>query len=395
MTPPENPEPGWAESLYTGAAGVALAHIEYAHTGGGSWDTAHHWARVMVRHPVTAHPDACGLDRGAPAVAFTLHAAGQPTYATALATLDEHIGTLTRQRLHSAHARIDAGHLPALREFDLIRGLTGIGAYLLHRHGGGNLLHNVLSYLVRLTEPLIVNGHTVPGWWTSNGPGDCPSPRWPGGHGNLGIAHGIAGPLALLSIAMRHSLTVPGHADAIGRICDWLDHWHIGTGTQTWWPGTVSLADQRSGRLRQSGPGRPSWCYGIPGLARAQQLAGLALADLRRQHAAEQALAGCLADQRQLAHLTDTSLCHGWAGLLHTTGRVAADATDPERFAVRHLRQLTEQHLREHGIPSRHGLLDGVAGVRLALHTTTVGTTPATGWDACLLLDTGHNRAST
>ena len=242
---PQEPWPGWGQALYTGAAGIALAHIEYAHTGTAGWDTAHRWAAAMLRSPVTAHPDTCALDRGAPAVAFTLHAAARPGYAPTLAILDRHITAATRHRLQWAHQRIDAGRLPALREYDLIRGLTGIGAYLLHRHGGGDPLHqevlkNVLSYLVRLTEPLTIGGEAVPGWWTGNAPDDQPSPRWPGGHGNLGMAHGIAGPLTLLSTAMRQGATVAGQPDAIGRICAWLDQWRTGFGTQAWWPETVS-----------------------------------------------------------------------------------------------------------------------------------------------------------
>jgi len=53
--------PGWGESLFTGAAGIALLHIEYARTGAGDWDTAHQWGTAMIRNPVTAHPDVCGL----------------------------------------------------------------------------------------------------------------------------------------------------------------------------------------------------------------------------------------------------------------------------------------------------------------------------------------------
>lgn len=211
--------------------------------------------------------------------------------------------TPSEVRLRRAHERIDAEQLPVLREYDLIRGLTGIGAYLLHRHHGGELLHSVLFYLVRLTEPRRIDGDTMPGWWTANAPNDQPSPQLPGGHGNLGMAHGIAGPLALLCTALWHGITVVGQVDAIGRICAWLDQWRTGTGRRAWWPETVSATDQRAGTVRQTGPGRPSWCYGTPGRARAQQLAGLALADERRQHHAEQALAGCITDEGQLAQL--------------------------------------------------------------------------------------------
>lgn len=383
--PPSDPRPGWGEALFTGAPGIALLHIERALTGCGSWDVAHKWAAATTRSPVTAHPDSCGLDRGAPAVAFTLRTAGRPGYAAALAVLDEHIATVTRFRLQQAHDRIDARQRPALREYDLIRGLTGVGVYLLRRDGSDGLL-DVLSYLVQLTEPLTVDGEVLPGWWSANAADDRPSPRWPGGHGNLGMAHGIAGPLALLSTAMLRGRTVTGQADAIERICAWLDHCRRGTGPRTWWPETVTVSEHRTGTVQQAGPGRPSWCYGTPGLARAQQLAALALADSPRQRRAEQALAGCIADERQLAQLTDATLCHGWAGLVHTTRRVAADADDGS-FAVPYLAGRLRQHLLHQGPPAAQGLLDGAAGVQLVQRAETATRSPASRWDACLLLD--------
>ncbi|MGH4014490.1 MAG: lanthionine synthetase C family protein [Pseudonocardiaceae bacterium] len=387
--PRHDPAPGWGQSLSTGAAGIALLYIEHARTGTGRWDTAHEWASAMTRSPVTAQPDACGLYRGVPAVAFTLHAAEQPAYAPALGTLDDHITTLTRHRLERAHERIDRGQQPAPREFDLISGLTGIAVHLLHRHGGGDLLRDVLTYLVRLAQPLKTDGEMLPGWWSGDGPGNQPAHRWPGGHGDLGMAHGIAGPLALLSTAMRRGITVTGQADTIGRICAWLDQWRCGTGSRAWWPGMISRAEWWTRTVHQAGPQRPSWCYGTPGLARAKQLAALALADLQRQRRAEQALARCVADERQLSQLSDASLCHGWAGLVQTTWRAAADAGSDSELAG-HLPRLhtrLEQHLHQHGPLAHDGLLEGIAGVRLVQHTTKANRPPFTRWDACLLLD--------
>jgi hypothetical protein len=37
------------------------------------------------------------------------------------------------------------------------------------------------------------------------------SSEFPGGHADLGIAHGISGPLALLTQALRRDVTVDGH----------------------------------------------------------------------------------------------------------------------------------------------------------------------------------------
>lgn len=54
-------------------------------------------------------------------------------------------------------------------------------------------------------------------------------------YGNLGMAHGITGPMALLSIAMRRGVIVPGQAEAINRVCAWLDRWRCGA-QAPWWP---------------------------------------------------------------------------------------------------------------------------------------------------------------
>ncbi|MGH8916796.1 MAG: lanthionine synthetase C family protein [Actinomycetes bacterium] len=243
-------------------------------------------------------------------------------------------GALTRQRLDRAHERIERGQLPELGEFDLINGLTGIGVYLLQAHNTG-LLRDVLSHLVRLVvEPVTVDDQKLPGWWTGNGPTDRPSTDWPGGHSNLGLAHGISGPAMLKASTMSLGVAVPSHADAIARICAELDQWRCGNTGRSWWPGIISPAEWKTGTVSQPGPQRPSWCYGTPGLARAQQLAALALGDPQRQRMAEGALAGCLADEEQLAQLSDASLCHGWAGLVQTARRAAADAGSASELAT-------------------------------------------------------------
>jgi len=51
-----------------------------------------------------------------------------------------------------------------------------------------------------------------------------------------------------------------------------------------------------------------------------------------------------------------------------------------------HLIRRLAQHL-DHHRPAYDGLLDGIAGVRLAQHTVAANTPHASRWDACLLLD--------
>lgn len=380
--------PEWGQSLADGAPGIALLHIERARAGIAGWEPVHRLALAMTRQPVHAHPEATNLFRGAPAVAYTLHTAGHPAYRTALETLDRSITTLIRHRLDAAHRRLEDGRVAQAREYDLINGLTGLGAYLMHRHHDHDLLRKILAYLVRLTQPVRNGRETLPGWWAIGSPNRRQSPRWHGGHAGFGMAHGIAGPLALLSAAMRRGIIVNGHGDAIHTICTWVDQWQTGHGKHASWPEVINRDELRTRTVAIAGPHRPSWCYGTPGVARAQQLAALAIGDPPRARLAEQALIGCLTDDRQLAHLTDAGLCHGWAGLVHTMRRAAADASTSELATAASATTIrTRQHLRDHGLPADDGLLEGTTGINLVDTACVTAASPAQpAWDACLLV---------
>lgn len=374
-----------SQSLALGAIGTALMRIERAHTGKGSWERVHDQIQKTATAPVSATDEAC-LYFGAPALAFVLHtsqADGVPRYAAATEHIDAAVRRLVHRRLDLAHARIDRAEPAVFAEYDLLHGLTGIGAHLLHHAPADDALGRILTYLVRLTHPLTIDGRRLPGWWVHHDPQRGTSTHFPGGHANLGIAHGITGPLALLAQAQRHQITVDGQSEAIELICAWLDSWRSENDTGTWWPQWITSQELRNARTEQTGPRRPSWCYGTPGLARAQQLAALATADTDRQRMAERALADCLADPDQLARVHDPGLCHGWAGLVQTANRAAADALTPA--IAHHLPFLNDRLDREQA--DTEGFLDGQAGVALAQVTAAQGLLPVTGWDACLLIN--------
>lgn len=351
------------QSLADGMAGIALLHLET-----GNWPAVRDALRRATAGGVSTG-DGASLYYGAPALAFTLASTTHPDLAHARAILASGTATVTRRRLDAAHQRIDRRQQPDYAEYDLIRGLTGLGV-ALRRIGDHDLLREVLDYLVRLTDP--VSG--LPGWWCRNSPG---STQIAGGHANFGMAHGITGPLALLALTHADRITVDGHTTAIGRICRWLDTWQQHTSSTIWWPQTITRAELHQGTPAQPNPPRPSWCYGAPGIARAQQLAGHALHDPARQHLAETAFTTCATDTAQTRLLTGRSLCHGTAGLLATARRITADASAPVPLA-----RLQDLHRQAPTGPrEKSGLLDGTAGADLV----TAGTT-ATSWDACLLL---------
>lgn len=366
------------------AAGTALVAVERARAGTGDWAAAHAAIRAVLTAGRIPAGAGTGLFRGAPTLAWLLHRTGHPGYNRHLARLDAAIDTDIAARLERAGRRIADGAPAAMAEYDLISGLTGLGVYLMARRPHSTELSRILNHLVALTRPVTRDGVSWPGWWTPAAPTGRPSEQFPRGHANLGLAHGITGPLALLSMAMTAGHHVPGQQDAIMQICGFLDVWEHSDATATWWPETVTHSHPHPGPPPAARPGRASWCYGTPGIARAQQLAGLALADAQRARRAEAAMAACLRDRRQLDQLTDTGLCHGITGCLHTAASIAAASPDPTtwtRLIDDALTPRLADLLTAGGRPRRAGLLEGSAGLDLLDRAA-----PATlGWDVVLL----------
>lgn len=376
------------DDLAAGPAATALYEMVVAH-GTGDWTKAHAAAKAMAAQPITGHPASANLYRGAPAVAYILHTAGHRAYARALAELNAEVVAIVAHRLGAACRRMDKGIPPLLREYDLISGLTGLGAYLLHRELD-QALTTVLQYLVRLfTEPLVVDGHQVPGWWAATGPsGTSVTGDFAHGHANFGVAHGVAGPLALLALARRAGHTVTGQDDALVTGITHLTTWAQPLkGGGTGWPECLPLDTFRQGPRPDAAPTRASWCYGTPGIARALQLAALALNDGTARRLAEHAALQAATDPRHTGQIADTSLCHGWAGLALTTERIAADAALPDlRGALLTLRDRLTTETQHHPAPGHTGLLTGAPGVLLTLHTLTTARPVDPEWETCLLL---------
>ncbi|MEU1273509.1 lanthionine synthetase LanC family protein [Streptomyces sp. NPDC005799] len=350
--------PAGTQDLSEGMLGMALLHIER----GDHLAARRHLAQA-VAGGVSAGGNA-SLFHGAPALEFVLSRAGH-----AGRDVRDVVDRVVDARLAAAHRRKAAGALPHLAEFDLIRGLAGLGALLLARGADSPRLREVLAYLVSLAQPVRFEGRELPGWWSALGPG---GEGMRGGHGNNGVAHGVAGPLAVLALAVRHDVHVPGQLDAIEVFAHWLDAY----GACYWTRLDQLVAHEPPGPQ----PARQSWCYGQPGIARAQQLAALALGDSNRRQAAEAAVLSTLSDPSHLGRIVDATLCHGWAGLVTIARAVASDSPTPERFSpVVH--DLSRRLAADLDRLPKPGFMEGRSGAHLAL-----GGTNTTDWTSVLLI---------
>lgn len=265
----------------------------------------------------------------------------------------------------------------------------------------GEALEGVLVHLIRLARGTVEHrGHRVPRWWALDAPRIGSEGAFPDGHLNLGVSHGVAGPLALLSLAWRQGVRLPGHQEGIESIADLLARWAVEDRHGVFWPGHLDLDQWAAGPDAYDEPaGWPSWCYGAPGVSRALQLAGLALHredwSLLARASLDRLLTRPLADWG----IHDHALCHGWAGALHQLGRLNEHFADPgiESLRGRLATELTAAF--DAGLPFGHrftmtavpfgsdvsGYLDGAAGVALALDSYGTDGTPG-DWDMPLLL---------
>ncbi|WP_037344952.1 lanthionine synthetase C family protein [Sciscionella sediminilitoris] len=390
--------PGSQRSLLEREGGLALLYAELGRHDPKARALAHRHLAAANRSLTPASPHT--LFDGIPALAFAARCAARQEgeYAALLDGLDSSVFAIARTRLEEERRRLDAGEtLHTVRSFDLVSGLTGLGSYLFRRGTGDaeSLLREILASLVRLVRPIRRDGVRLPGWWAEQGPVIGQEHR--GGHVNLGMAHGIGGPLALLATTWTAGIRVPEQDAALAEIVAFLVGWSDVDGSARFWPPTLTLDGER---LTASPRSRESWCYGRPGIARAIQLAGLAL------HR-EDWLTHARESVRDLATLPghrwevrDTGLCHGWSGLLHVLGRMQHDdpgcglGTVLDRIAGRVLAEFDprmpfgyRQHSRPGAPPTDEpGFLTGAAGIALAVHAyCSAEPKPASGWDSALL----------
>lgn len=375
-----------------GHAGLALLFGALdQHDPGQGWDRTAHRHLALASRAIEALPrPPAGLFAGLAGLGLvaTCLSGDGARYRRLLATLDQAlvarvpalVGALERGGVR----RRAGGH--AVRELDLISGLTGIAAYLLLRReepGVEPALRALLGSLVELTG----SDEDGPRWRTR--PGQL-SPeeraRYPNGYLNCGLAHGIPGPLAVLSLALRDGTDLPGLPDAVARTAAWLSANRTDDPSGPNWPNAVPLPD---GSADPVAPARSAWCYGAPGVAAALRLAGRDLAAA--------AMSAALTRPAEVAPAHSPTFCHGRAGLLAITSTFAR-ATGDDRFrrpAATLAAELVDQFdptapLGYRDLESggrrvdQPGLLTGAPGVALALLGATSPVEPA--WARLFLL---------
>jgi hypothetical protein len=389
-----------------GFAGLAIlcGGVDEVFPSDGWEARAHEYLRLAARSAEAQPRLQCGLYSGLAGLAFGAWylSRGGTRYRRLLATLD---AALFRQ-LARATAHDTVRHGVDVATFDVISGLAGIGRYLLLR-ADAPAHRAALEAVLRTLVTMLDEERGLPRWHTPARflAGSATQAQYPDGNLNCGLAHGIPGPLALLSLAAIDGVVVDGQHDAIGRAAGWLcgqrihDRWGVN------WPIAVPLSEpagehggaDHARERSEAAPSRTAWCYGAPGIARALWFAGQALSDGSCCELALATMEAVYRRPRPARRIDSPTFCHGVAGLQQITLRFAHDCGS--RLFVDAARELHQQIVDAYepesllgyrnvetggGRVDQPGFLDGAGAVPLVLLAASTPVEPR--WDALFLL---------
>lgn len=401
-------------TLANGLPGTALLYGELAR-GDETWRRVAHRHLAAAGRALNSAPSR-GLFSGPAALLAAAQTCAGPEghYGSLRQKLAAWVAQDQTERLRTFDERVRSGR-PGVdwAAYDLINGPSGTARLLLDSaadpaESGPEVeaaLTASLRHLVRITAPVRVDGHEVPGWWVPAELQISERDReaYPLGDFNLGMAHGIAGPLSVLSSAVEYGRDAPGMREAIGRIAEWLIGWTLHDEAGPYWPARAGWDDETA----RDRPGalftRTAWCYGTPGVAAALYRAGRVLDRPQWCAAAVEALRAALRRDESLWAIEGATVCHGYAGMLRVLTRVNESAGDPELlagsrrltgkvlecadeqapFGFRHLMRFpaAARSPLPHRAVDTAGMLEGAAGVALSL--LAVGSVPLP-WDRTL-----------
>lgn len=398
----------YAPSITFGFASITLLYAFFARCfPEEKWEmTAHHYLRLAAEGTLTSpmtEPAFFYGTSGLAALTSLLSNQGQ-YYGQTLRNLHEH---LQRQVVAKQWLRKGTKGV-ALEDYDLIGGVSGILAYLLTITTPDkyvlSLIQTLIEYLIWLAG---TDTQTMRERWYV--PPDLFAAKWlrdyyPNGYFNSGMAHGIAGPLAVLAKTWQQGYHFPGLREAIVLLSRWLiehivsDEWGIN------WPPAFPLQDsQKLDDWKMLPLARASWCSGAPGISRALWLAGTALNDQELCQISLEAIEAVLRRPINLRNIDAPILCHGVAGLLTICLHFSHEAKSLN--VQEHISPLVTQiidvfnptfpfgfrdiegtNVSPEGIVSvdHPGWIEGAAGVALALLAAATSVPPT--WDRYLLI---------
>lgn len=284
---------------------------------------------------------------------------------------------------------------PWTDEYDLIGGLVGFGVYALERLPRPTAVACLDRVIDRLYDTAEFKGEGVtwitPAQWLIDRDRD----RFPEALNCLGMAHGVAGVIALLGAACAAGVARERAQPLLEGAVSWLLSHKLTENVDStfgYWVGPgVDLT-----------PARSAWCHGDPGIAAALFCASRCVGEPGWEREAL-AIARRVAERPlEQTGVVDAGLCHGAAGLGHMFNRMfqatgeewlkeAAQVWFERTLAMRRpdrgIAGFSAWAMGKDGTMGWHnvpGILMGASGIALALLAAVTPIEPE--WDRMLLI---------
>lgn len=272
-----------------------------------------------ILHDMTKVPLDLSLFSGLSGIGFSF-IFSQQTFQNSMPIINQ----IDRLLDNNLHLVLDATRKDPFRaqNFDVAQGITGIGNYLLQIKKTGWETNNYIDKdLESILNLLInINEHPKSGklpWWISKENQFLPEEQliYPEGNYNLGMAHGILGPLTLLLDSKKYGIDGTKIDTCIWRMIQELisfirkDMQH----NKYFWPREASgKSEVHPGDLFIKKNG---WCYGNSIISYTLLLAGKVLKAPELTTLGRKLLIEKVLNQAN-TELTSSILCHGKAGLV-------------------------------------------------------------------------------
>ncbi|MCP3776480.1 lanthionine synthetase C family protein [Paenibacillus sp. MZ04-78.2] len=328
---------------------------------------------------------------------------GGTRYLGMLDTLASWFEELVLQKVQICKEQWVVGRL-RMDQYDTIQGFAGIGRVVMlfpERPRMKMIWEQIIELFDIFCDEKSYNGYIIPAWHISSEDQflEQEKVQYPHGNFNLGLSHGITGPLSFMSLSEINGWTTDSIEANIRKLAEWVNKWKMRGSTGTIWPGRVSFEELLHDEIQSDSirGHRDSWCYGAPGIARSLWLAGHAV---QNEEWIASGLNAYLEIEQRIetkGGLTSATLCHGLSGLLHLIQRMYSDTGHPglsamrDRFVVDLLDMYNPDSLfgyydqkGKDGEVDEAGFLTGSAGVALVLASLISKKSP--DWDFVLLV---------
>ncbi|HDV6087102.1 TPA: hypothetical protein RJJ85_001571 [Staphylococcus pseudintermedius] len=213
------------------------------------------------------------------------------------------------------------------------------------------------------------------------------------GYLDTGLAHGLCGPLMILSIALEQGYELPNQRGAIEHSLEKLTKLaNLDENSILNWSGKIEPSNNINSSDAMYG-----WCYGLPGIARTMWVSAQAIQSQLYMNYSLSLFKQLSTIPIKNLNIKAAPFCHGYSGLLTILYLMYLDTKDPDfqKFynkLLSHIFDLYEEsnllsfcdynHQNDRSL--RVGLLEGTSGIILSINSITKNSYPQ--WAKAFLL---------